>query len=86
MTCAPINNTAQFGKGDKRGSDKMDRKLVCVKIKGQCSFSIAPVIYQFLIYYISFANLKILALQNCTSIAAIYNSANVWIPTINIKL
>ena len=28
------------------------------QIKGQCNFSIAPVIYHFLILYISFANLK----------------------------
>ena len=36
----------------------MDWKLVCLKWTGQCNISVAPLIYHFLIYYISFANLK----------------------------
>ena len=36
----------------------MDWKLVCLKMMGQCNFSIAPAIYHFLICSISFANPK----------------------------
>ena len=36
----------------------MDRKPVCLTSTGQCDFCIAPLIHNFLIYYMSFANLK----------------------------
>ena len=33
-------------------------KPLCIKMMGQCNFSIAPIIYHFMIYYMSFAALK----------------------------
>ena len=56
--CLKQFNRAGNKEDDRRGNDKMYSKLGCLKMMGQCNFSIFPAIHHLLIRCLSFANPK----------------------------